>query len=54
MLKTFILSNVVPTSIRKVLSEDAPLVLGKAMLWMISSPYNAANEIVPKLIMDQI
>jgi hypothetical protein len=53
VLKTFILSNVVP-NIRKVLSEDASLVLGKAMLWMIYSPFDAANEIVPKLIKDQI
>ena len=37
-----------------MLSENALLVLGKAMLWMIYSPYDAANEIVPKLIKDQI
>ena len=29
-------------------------MLGKAMLWMIYSPFDAANEIVPKLIKDQI
>ncbi len=52
-VKTFILNNVVP-NIRKVLSEDASFVLGKAMLWMIYSPYDAANESIPKLIKDQI
>jgi hypothetical protein len=53
VLKPFTFSKVVP-NIRKALSEDALLVLGKAMLWMIHSPYDAADEIVPKLIEDQI
>ena len=53
VLKTFILTNVIP-NIRKVLSEDASLVLGKAMFWIICPSNDAANEIVPKLIKDQI
>jgi hypothetical protein len=46
MMKTFILSNVVP-NIRKVLPDSAALVLGKAFLWLIYSPYNAMNHVVP-------
>jgi hypothetical protein len=39
MMKTFILTNVVP-SIRKQMSEALALVLGKkALLWLIFSPY---------------
>ena len=53
VLKTFILSNVVP-NVRKMLSEDASLVLGKALLWLIYSIYDAANEMVPVEFKDQI
>ena len=43
MMKTFILSNVVP-NIRKRMSDAAALVLGKALLcWLIYSPYDATR-----------
>jgi hypothetical protein len=53
MLKTFILSNVVP-NIRKRVSDMAALVLGKALLWLIYSPYNATNNIVPQEMKNRI
>jgi hypothetical protein len=47
MLKTFVLSNVVP-NIRKKLPDSAALVLGKALLWLIYSPYDATHNLVPQ------
>ena len=47
MIKTFILSNVVP-NIRKKLPDSAALVLGKALLWLIYSPFDATHNIVPQ------
>jgi hypothetical protein len=53
MLKTFILSNVVP-NIRKRLSDAAALVLGKALLWLIYSPYDATHNLVPQEMKNRI
>ena len=53
MMKTFILSNVVP-NIRKVLPDSAALVLGKALLWLIYSPYDAMNHVVPEEFKNRI
>ena len=53
MLKTFILSNVVPNT-RKRLPDSAALVLGKALLWLIYSPYNATHNIVPQDLKNRI
>ena len=47
MMKTFVLSNVVP-NIRKRMSDTAALVLGKALLWLIYSPYDVEHNIVPQ------
>ena len=47
MMKTFLLSNVVP-NIRKRMSEAVALVLGKALLWMIFSPYDEAHHVIPQ------
>jgi Transcriptional activator of glycolytic enzymes len=53
MLKTFILSNVVPNT-RKRLPDSAALVLGKALLWLIYSPYNATHNVVPQDLKNRI
>jgi hypothetical protein len=53
MMKTFILSNVVP-NIRKALPDSAALVLGKALLWLIYSPYDAMNHVVPEELKSRI
>ncbi len=53
MMKTFILSNVVP-NVRKRLPDSAALVLGKALLWLIYSPYDATNNVVPHDFKNQI
>ena len=53
MLKTFILSNVVPNT-RKRLPDSAALVLGKALLWLIYSPYNATHNLVPQDLKNRI
>ena len=53
MLKTFILSNVVP-NIRKRLPDSAALVLGKALLWLIYSPYDATHNLVPQEMKNRI
>jgi hypothetical protein len=47
MLKTFILSNVVP-NIRKKLPDSAALVLGKALVWLIYSAYDDTHNVVPQ------
>ena len=47
MMRTFILSNVVP-NIRQRLPDSAAIVLGKAILWLIYSPYNETNNLVPQ------
>ena len=47
MMKTFLLSNVVP-NIRKRMSEAVALVLGKALLWMIFSPYDETHHVIPQ------
>ena len=47
MLQTYILSNVVP-NIRQRLPDSAALVLGKALLWLIYSPYNETHNLVPQ------
>jgi hypothetical protein len=47
MLQTYILSNVVP-NIRQRLPDLAALVLGKALLWLIYSPYNETHNLVPQ------
>ena len=53
MLKTFILSNVVPNT-RKRLPNSAALVLGKALLWLIYSPYDATHNLVPQDLKNRI
>jgi hypothetical protein len=53
MLKTFILCNVVP-NIRKRLSDAAALVLGKALLWLVYSPFDATNNVVPQDLKNRI
>ena len=53
MMKTYILSHVVP-NIRKRLPDSAALVLGKALLWLIYSPYDATNHLVPQAFKDRI
>ena len=53
MLKTFILSNVVP-NIRQRLPDSVALVLGKALLWLIYSPYNATHNLVPQEFQNRI
>jgi Transcriptional activator of glycolytic enzymes len=53
MLKTFILSNVVP-NIRQRLPDSAALVLGKALLWLIYSPYNETHNLVPQEFKNRI
>ncbi len=53
MTKTFIVSKVVP-NIRKRLPDLAALVLGKALLWLIYSPYNTTNHLVPQAFKDRI
>jgi len=53
MLKTFILSNVVPHT-RKRLPDSAALVLGKALLWLIYSPYDATHNLVPQDLKNRI
>jgi hypothetical protein len=53
MTKTFILSKVVP-NIRKRLPDSAALVLGKALLWLIYSPYDSTNHLVPQAFKDRI
>jgi hypothetical protein len=45
MMKTFILSNV-GHNIKKRLPDLVVLVLGKAFLWLIYSPYDAMNHVV--------
>ncbi len=54
MLKTFILSNIVPNTSRKRLPDSAALVLGKALLGLIYSPYNATHNIVPQDLKNRI
>ena len=53
MLKTFILCNVVP-NIRQRLPDAAALVLGKALLWLIYSPYDATHNVVPQDLKNRI
>ncbi len=53
MMKTFILSNVVPNA-RKRVPDLVALVLGKALLWLIYSPYDATNQVVPQDFKTQI
>ena len=53
MMKTYILSNVVP-NIRRRLPEAAALVLGKALLWLIYSMYDATNNVVPQNFRNRI
>jgi hypothetical protein len=53
MMKTFILSNVVPHA-RKCVPNLVALVLGKALLWMKYSPYDATNQVVPQDFKTQI
>ena len=53
MMKTYILSNVVP-NIWKCLPDLAALVLGKALLWLIYSPNDASNLLVPQAFKDRI
>jgi hypothetical protein len=50
---SFILSTVVP-NIRRRLTDSATLVLGKALLWLIYSPFDAANHVVPQAFKDRI
>ena len=48
MMKTFILTNVVP-NIRKRMSDAVALVLGKALLWLIFPPYHdITHHVVPQ------
>jgi hypothetical protein len=47
MMKTFILSNVVPNA-RKRVPDSVALVLGKALLRLIYSLHDAANHVVPQ------
>ena len=47
MMKTFILSNVVP-KIRKKLPDSAAVVLGKALVWLIYSAYDDTHNVVPQ------
>jgi hypothetical protein len=53
MMMTFILSNVVPNA-RKRVPDLVALVLGKALLWLIYSPYDATNQVVPQDFKTQI
>ena len=53
MLKTFILSNVIP-NICQGLPDLAALVLGKALQWLIFSPYHATNNLVPQEFANRI
>jgi hypothetical protein len=53
MMKTFILSNIVPKA-RKRVPDSVALVLGKALLWLIYSPYDATNQVVPQDFKTQI
>ncbi len=53
MTKTFILSKVVPNN-RKRLPDSAALVLGKALLRLIYSPYDSTNHLVPQAFKDRI
>ncbi len=53
MMKTYNLSNVVP-NIQKQLPDLSALVLGKALLWLIYSPYDASNLLVPQAFKDRI
>jgi hypothetical protein len=54
MLKTFILSNIVPNICQR-LPDLAALVLGKALLWLIYLPYNATpNNLVPQEFANRI
>jgi hypothetical protein len=53
MMRTFILSNVVP-NIRQRLPDSAAIVLGKALLWLIYSPYNETNNLVPQEFKNRI
>jgi hypothetical protein len=54
MMKTFILSTIVP-NLRRRLPDSAAIVLGKALLWLIySSPFDAANHVVPQASKDRV
>ena len=53
VMKTFLLSRVVP-NIRKRLSDEVCFVLGKALMWLIYSAFDAEMELVPEDFKERI
>ena len=53
MMKTFLLSRVVP-NIQKRLSDEVCFVLGKALMWLVYSGFDADMKLVPEDFKERI